>query len=229
MADRSKMAHRMPPGPTGRGRSARARAVVEDRSVIERILDSAESVLRRYGYAGFTTRRVAEAAGIAPGNLSYHYPTKLELLRALIKRLMTHYSHRLHEALQPPGRGLESLLRWLLDEAVVPQNHSLFRELWAMSLHDEVVRDAVDDFYDELTAGVESALLAAYPTADPQAVRELVQLLAVISEGSAVLYGTRRDRPVPYRRMIDLAVGLISVIAPELTPATPRVSKPRSA
>jgi AcrR family transcriptional regulator len=187
--------------------------------VTERILDSAESVLRQYGYAGFTTRRVAEAAGIAPGNLSYHFPSKLELLRALIKRLMTHYSVRLDEALQPPGRGLEVLMRWLLDEAVVEENHSLFRELWAMSLHDEVVREAVDDFYDQLTAGVETSLLAAHPSADPQDVRDLVQLLAVISEGSAVLYGTRRDRAVPYARIIDMAVRLIGVIAPELAPA----------
>src|SRR5215469_12715522 len=65
-----------------------------------RILDSAEAVLMRHGYAGFTTRRVAEAAAIAPGNLSYHFPSKLELLRALIERLVRRYSERLVAALQ---------------------------------------------------------------------------------------------------------------------------------
>lgn len=198
---------------------AQAREACDERSVTERILDSAETVLREHGYAGFTTRRVADAAGIAPGNLAYHFPTKLELLRALIKRLMTHYSERLQEALRPPGQGLEVLVQWLLEEAVVEENNSLFRELWAMALHDEVVREAVDDFYDQLMEGVEAALLASYPLADPQQVRELVQLLAVISEGSAVLYGTRRGRRVPYARLIDQAVRLIGVIAPELAPA----------
>jgi AcrR family transcriptional regulator len=202
-----------------RGRSGRkpsARDSSDERTVVERILDSAETVLRRHGYAGFTTRRVAEAAGIAPGNLAYHFPTKLELLRALIKRLMTHYSARFLEALQPPGPGVEGLVRWLLDAAVEEQGNALFRELWAMALHDEVVREAVDDCYDQLMAGVEAALLSSYPAANPQHVRELVQLIAVISEGSSVLYGTRHGRLVPYERVVDLAVELIGVIAPEL-------------
>ena len=38
------------------------------------------------GYAGFTTRLVAEAAGISPGNLSYHLPNKSELLSS-VRRL----------------------------------------------------------------------------------------------------------------------------------------------
>lgn len=200
-----------------------AREASDDRSVTERILDSAETVLREHGYAGFTTRRVADAAGIAPGNLAYHFPTKLELLRALIKRLMTHYSARFQEALQPPGRGLESLMRLLLEESVSEEGSSLFRELWAMALHDEVVREAVDDFYDELIEGVQTALTRSYPAANPQDVRDLVQLLAVISEGTTVLYGTRRSRLVPYSRMIELAVRLIGLIAPELAmePADP--------
>lgn len=188
----------------------------EERSVTDRILDSAELVLRRHGYAGFTTRRVAEAAGIAPGNLSYHYPTKLELLRALITRLMTVYSGRFQEALKQPGRGLEDTVRWLLAESFTEEISSLFRELWAMSLRDEVVRKAVDDFYDQVIGSVEAALLAAHPTTKPQDVHDLVQLLAVISEGSAVIYGTRRSTSEAHARMVDLAIRLIGVIAPEV-------------
>jgi AcrR family transcriptional regulator len=193
-------------------------AAADSRSVSEKILDSAEIVLRRHGYAGFSTRRVAQEAAIALGNLTYHYPTKPELVQALISRLITRYLDRFQQVLRTPGRGVEDLVRWLLEEAVAEEAMWLFRELWAMALHDEIVREAIDDLYDELMGKVAATLEAAYPSADPQAVRDLVQFIALISEGSTVLYGTRRSRVTPRQRMIDLAVRLTSVIAPELAP-----------
>ena len=185
--------------------------------MIERILDSAEAVLRQHGYAGFTTRRVAAAAGIAPGNLSYHYPTKLELLRAVIERLMTRYSVRMQAFLQEARpEPVEALVRWLLDDSTAEESVWLFRELWAMALRDEVVRNAVDDLYDELLDRIATDLEIAFPAADPQEIRDLVQFIALISEGSTVVYGTRRERVTPHQRMIDLTVGLIRVVAPSL-------------
>ena len=198
-----------------RARKSRETAA-DSRSVSEKILDSAEIVLRRHGYAGFSTRRVAQEAAIALGNLTYHYPTKPELVQALISRLITRYLDRFQQVLMTPGRGVEDLVRWLLEEAVAEEAMWLFRELWAMALHDEIVREAIDDLYDELMGKVAATLEAAYPSADPQAVRDLVQFIALISEGSTVLYGTRRSRIAPRQRMIDLVVRLTSVIAPEL-------------
>lgn len=191
-----------------------------EKGVIERILDGAEAVLREHGYAGFTTRRVAEVACIAPGNLSYHYPTKLALLRAVIERLVARYAERLRAALDQPGLAsgpdVEALVRWLLTDAATYETTWLFRELWAMSLRDEVVRDAVDDLYDELMHRIGTALQDACPAADPQGIRDLVQFIALMSEGSTVLYGTRPDRVTPHERMIDLAVRMIKDISPEL-------------
>lgn len=185
--------------------------------VTERILDSADAVLRQHGYAGFTTRRVAAAAGIAPGNLSYHYPTKLELLRAVIERLVTRYSARMHAFLEESRPApLEALVRWLLDDATAEESVWLFRELWAMALRDAVVRDVIDDLYDELMARIARDLELAFPSADPREIRDLVQFIALVSEGSTVLYGTRRDRVTSHPRMVDLTVRLIGVVAPSL-------------
>jgi hypothetical protein len=91
-----------------------------------------------------------------------------------------------------------------------------------MALHDKVVRAAIDDFYDDLMDKVATTLKTAYPTASPRAVDDLVQFIALISEGSTVLYGTRQSRITPQKRMIDLTVRLISVIAPELAQSAPQ-------
>lgn len=204
------------PGRGGPSRRALVGASADATSARERILDSATAVLRRHGYSGFSTRRVADEAAIALGNLTYHFPSKTELVRALIERLTRRYLDRFQEVLSTPGRGAEALVRWLLQEAVQEDAMWVFREFWAMALHDEVVRDAVDDLYDTLMDKVATTLEAAYPMADPGRVRDLVQFIALISEGSTVLYGTRRARTVSHERMTDLAVRLISVLAPEL-------------
>jgi hypothetical protein len=122
---------------------------------------------------------------------------------------------------------VETLVRWLLEEAIQEDAMWLFREFWAMALHDEVVREAVDDVYDELMDKVAATLEASYPAADPQTIRDLVQFIALISEGSTVLYGTRRSRAVSHQRVVELSVRLIGVIAPELAPPDSQMDEPR--
>lgn len=195
---------------------ADAAADMEPKSVTERVLDSAEKVLLHHGYAGFSTRRVAQEANIALGNLTYHFPTKAELVRALIDRLMSKYLEYSEDFLRTPGKGLEALVRWLLEEAPDDESMRLFREIWAMALHDDIVRQSIDDFYDRMIERVTDTLIAAHPAADPRAISDLVHFVAVISEGSSVIYGTRSARATSHRRMIDLAMRMVSVIAGDL-------------
>ena len=190
------------------------------RATVDRILASAHHVLVTRGYAEFTTRRVADAARISPGNLSYHFPTKRGLLRALVSQLVDHYATNFEVLLAdtgiPPGKALERLVQWLLVDSLAEENVRIFRELWAISLHDTLVRKAIDDLYDELMDRVFQRIRSSCPGADETSIRELLQVLALISEGSIVLYGTRRKRVVPYERVISLAISVLGTIAPDL-------------
>lgn len=194
----------------------RPRASAGDaKAVIGRILDSAEIVLRRHGYAGFSTRRVAQEAEIALGNLTYHFPNKSGLVRALIDRLMSKYFAQLERALKLPDHGLETVTRWLLTESVNLEAMWLFRELWAMALHDGEVAAFIDDFYDELMGKVTQRLVLAYPEADPAQISDLVHLVAMMSEGSSVIYGTRPFRASSHERVVNLAARIVSMVAPQ--------------
>jgi AcrR family transcriptional regulator len=53
----------------------------------ERILDAAEEVVARRG-AGASTEEVARLAGVAIGTVFRHFPTKDDLLAAILKRLL---------------------------------------------------------------------------------------------------------------------------------------------
>jgi AcrR family transcriptional regulator len=185
---------------------------------VERILNAAQQVLVTRGYAGFTMRLVAQTAEISPGNLTYHFQSKSELLRALIFRLMEIYARQFDDLVSASdislGQDLEQLVHWLMMENVSEETVRISRELWAMALHDEVIRDAVDDFYDELIKRLVQLLARSRPNAELTAIHELVQFLALLSEGTAVLFGTRRKRAVSFERIVELAAPLLEALEP---------------
>lgn len=226
MKGKSTANARSAPKRSGKPRSHRVmprRSNNENDPTVERILENARAVLVTHGYAAFTSRRVAEAAGMAVGNLTYHFPTKRELLRALIARLLQFYAQRFETFLADSRRDsaldLEMLVRWVWTDAIGVDTTRTFRELWALALHDVVIRRAIDDFYDEAIGGVVQLLKQAQPRADVQTIRLLVQLLAMVSEGGSVLYGTGRERAVPHASILELVPRLIDLVAPELRTA----------
>lgn len=52
-----------------------------------KILDAALILFNRDGTAAVSTNHIAEAAGISPGNLYYHFRNKQEIIRELFERL----------------------------------------------------------------------------------------------------------------------------------------------
>lgn len=50
----------------------------------QKILNAALKVLTENGFQAFTQTRVAEAAGVGQGHLTYHFPTRSDLLKAVI-------------------------------------------------------------------------------------------------------------------------------------------------
>ena len=53
-----------------------------------RILDTALALFNERGTANVTTNHIAEAMGISPGNLYYHYANKAEIVRGLFARIL---------------------------------------------------------------------------------------------------------------------------------------------
>lgn len=53
----------------------------------EKILDTALTLFNNEGTAAVSTNHIAEAAGISPGNLYYHFKNKEDIIRELFERL----------------------------------------------------------------------------------------------------------------------------------------------
>jgi AcrR family transcriptional regulator len=51
----------------------------------EKILNAALDVLMEHGFQALTQTRVAEVAGVSQGNLTYHFPSRTRLLKAVVE------------------------------------------------------------------------------------------------------------------------------------------------
>lgn len=53
----------------------------------DRILSAATIYFQRYGYEGTSIARIARAAGMTPANIYWHFPSKMDLLAAVLHSL----------------------------------------------------------------------------------------------------------------------------------------------
>lgn len=79
----------------------------------DKILDAAEDLFARRGFAGIGMREVAEAAGLGKSSLFHHFKSKAELYAAVVGRILDHLDEQLTAALAAGGDPLARFDRWL--------------------------------------------------------------------------------------------------------------------
>jgi TetR/AcrR family transcriptional regulator len=88
-------------------------AVVEAGASREKILEAAETLFARRGYAAVGMREVAEAAGLGKSSLFHHFRSKAELYAAVVGRILVLCEARLCIALAGDKDPLIRFDRWL--------------------------------------------------------------------------------------------------------------------
>ena len=180
----------------------------------EEILAGAREVLLQYGYERFTLRRVADSAGITVGNLTYHFPSKRQLLASLIQRLLAEYTSAFEgffaDLSIPMDRKFKELIEWLMNDAATLESNRLFRELWVLAMHDRFLASAIDDFYDKAIGRVAQLLRADRPEMSQESADAIAHLVALISEGTGIIYGTRPSRVASHTDVKSLAVDVLT-------------------
>lgn len=87
----------------------------------QQILSAAERLFLRHGYEGATTNALAEAAGVSKETLYRYYPTKDDLLSAVIEAMAERRRALAADIVLPPRasrRTLEVLLRRFAEEGL---------------------------------------------------------------------------------------------------------------
>ncbi|MBI1815939.1 MAG: TetR/AcrR family transcriptional regulator [Deltaproteobacteria bacterium] len=90
-----------------------AHAQVVEVTPRDKILEAAEHLFARRGFAGVGLSEVAEAAGLSKSSLFHHFKSKVDLYAAVVGRILDHIDLRMTRALAAGGDPLTRIDRWL--------------------------------------------------------------------------------------------------------------------
>jgi AcrR family transcriptional regulator len=182
-----------------------------------RILDAARDLLVERGYAGTSTRGVAERAETQLSLVHYHFGGKQQLLAAVLERQDEQLLERQRRLYAEPGSLAE---KWraacdFLDDDVRSGYVRVLWELWAAGLADPELaarwrttmadwRDLLASVFEEWAAGLELEL--------PVSPRVLASLVANIFQGIEIelLAGVSED-DAPHREALEQLGALIEL------------------
>ncbi|MEV6596161.1 TetR family transcriptional regulator [Actinoplanes sp. NPDC051346] len=174
-----------------------------------RILDAATELLVSEGHAALTLRGVAARAEIRLGNLQYYFPTRGDLVAALLDRHLVAALDRLRGPLA--ARDAATLVRLLLDEHLDRSLTVLFTEVWALAGHDEGVAVAVRAFYRRYEELVAAAVSGRRPDLTPTEAAARARVFVSLMEGAALFRsGIAGDPQADSDQLVSsLATGLL--------------------
>jgi len=127
----------------------------------EELVGAAYRQIAANGFEGLRTRDVADEVGVNVATLHYHFPTKEDLIRAVVGYTMSRFQATLaqngtaRERLQGHFRGLRRLSR---EE---PEVFAVMAELWMRSVRDtslaKIIGKANDYWFETLRSLIQGA------------------------------------------------------------------------
>jgi AcrR family transcriptional regulator len=88
-------------------------AAPQPRTARDKILDCAEALFARRGYAGVGLAEVAEAVGLSKSSLFHHFRSKTQLHAAVVARILARIDAAVTAADVPGGGAADRLDRWI--------------------------------------------------------------------------------------------------------------------
>ena len=180
-----------------------------------KILEAARDTILERGYAGTSTRAVAEHAGVPLSLVHYHFGDKRTLLVEVLEHQNVELLARQRELYATPGPLAE---KWatacgFLDSDIRSGYVRVLWELWAAGLADgelaERWRDAMRGWRQLLTAVFEqwAATLAGPLPVEPKLI---AQLVANVFQGVEIeLLAGVGESEAPHRELLDALGALI--------------------
>jgi TetR/AcrR family transcriptional repressor of nem operon len=125
-------------------------AATEQQSSRDKILDAAEALFAKRGYAAIGLREVAEIVGLGKSSLFHHFRSKPQLYAAVTARILVRIEARLAGALAGGGDPVERLERWLDEVVDVLAENPTYARLLLRSLFED--DDLPGDMPEEIEA-----------------------------------------------------------------------------
>lgn len=170
--------------------------MIERRSQEERAASTQQALLQatieclvEYGYAGTTTRMVADRAGVSRGAQTHHYPTKHELVVAAIEQLFSDQAEVFAKAFEMVPQSERTFSRAIdeLWDIVSGPAYAATLEVVVAGRTDDELRAVVHG----VAAGLERTVLDLFmwfapEIEDPDVARRVTDVALTLVQGAAV-------------------------------------------
>lgn len=186
-------------------RSARATSRAP-KETAQRIIEVARGVLMTKGYAQFSMRNVAAAAEMRLANVQYYFPTRGELIHALMQDTQERYRAAYRECLleAPPDRQqrFNAVLDFNLSDVGNPETRRFFTQMWALlDTLDADSGNLLSEFYESDIAAWMERIAEIDPSCSPAETRRRATLMAAMIEGLVVVRGAHSSNPAEMKRL----------------------------
>ncbi len=165
-----------------------------------RIMDSADSLFRRMGFAKTAVADIAAELGMSPANIYRFFPSKLAIVDAICRRCLAELDEKIWAVARsqaPAGERLERMILEIIayhtenlmtDRRVHDMVLAAIESSWdAVAAHKEVVRRAIEHI---LRDGVESG---EFEPVDPHQTSRVMQFTLVAFLNPVVIGQCLRD------------------------------------
>lgn len=174
------------------------------------IVQAAEKVLIEHGHAALTLRRVADECGLRVGHISYYFPSKHQLIRALLESLIASYQGDLAEIEAANAEDAEAMLTslmiyWMKGNETIKTSRT-FVEIWSMGNSDPHVREEITKFYSRGRGRFSSIFAIINPKLNETELDALAVFTISMLEGIMVFANKDQE---PWRHMPQLAATAI--------------------
>ena len=162
----------------------------------QRILDVSRRLLMEDGHGKLTMRRIAKAAGMSPGNLSYYYPTRADLLADLLDYIIEGYMSQfqaLRDELSDDAEGqFRAVLGYVFDDLATRETTLFFPELWVLANRDDWIAQQMEKMYARYRATLADVIGLVNPALSETRKSDLALLVSASIEGHTVFVGHGR-------------------------------------
>lgn len=164
-------------------------------------------ILIESGHDGLTMRTLADKCGISVGNLTYHFPSKHELVHAFFDALLEEF--KTTEDLFIAGseatrEGVIAFATRRIRYNLQPDTQHLHRGLQAMACHDALIAEALSEIRTAAAALLADWLARVFPGAARHELERCVAMIGLFIEGATIVFGKAGQQKVRLEEILPL-------------------------
>lgn len=149
----------------------------------ERLLMAAVALVREQGLPKLTQPRVAKAAGVSQSHLTYYFPTRADLVHAVLERAAERQRAGVEATVAVADEGVEALVRELSKTLSRPENTRVLVSFVLAADTDPAARAQ----FDGLAVGMRATIAKMLEKVGITPRRETVTMVHALGTGLAIL------------------------------------------